>query len=259
MLQAWGVTDKGPVRPTNQDCFAIDEQLRLCVVADGMGGHNAGDVAARAAVDTVVTVVAESTRTPGVGWPYGFDSTLSEAGNVIRTAIHLANARILDIAGRTPAYAGMGTTIVAALEVNGRLSVGHVGDSRLYHFSSGRARQLTGDDSWMAAIMACDPRVDAAALRHHPLRHVLTNVVGTRREACVHVAEEPLQTGDKVLLTTDGVHGSLDGECLEHALAGGDDLSRAAADLVRAALAGGSRDNCTAVIARYLPDPPKSA
>jgi PPM family protein phosphatase len=251
VLQAWGISEKGTVRPTNQDRFAIDEDLRLCVIADGMGGHNAGEIAAHAAVDAVLDVVRNGER---IGSPFGVDPSLSEAGNLIRTAIHLANVRVLEQAGRSSAYAGMGTTIVAALVVDGRLSVGHVGDSRLYRLAGGRLRQLTGDDSWMASVMASDPRANVSLLEYHPMRHVLTNVVGSRRRTDVHVIEEPLTAGDRLLLTTDGVHGVLDDRRLERLLADPDDLAAAASDIVRAAMARGSRDNCTAIVAQYAPD-----
>lgn len=247
MLQAWGVSEKG-ARPTNQDRFAIDEDLQLCVIADGMGGHNAGEIAARTAVDAVLEVVRDRQR---VGWPFGFDPSLSEAGNLIRTAIYQANVQVLEQAGDSIAYAGMGTTIVAALVVDGRLSVGHAGDSRLYRLGGGRLRQLTGDDSWMAAMMAKGPQADASLLQHHPMRHVLTNVVGSRRRTDAHVVEEPLAAGDRLVLTTDGVHGALDDRWLERLLADSRELAGAASDIVRAAIARGSRDNCTAVVAQY--------
>ena len=247
MLQAWGVSEKG-ARPSNQDRFAIDEALRLYVIADGMGGHNAGEIAARLAIDVVLDVVRGRER---IGWPFGFDPSFSEAGNLIRTAIYLANIRVLEEAGHSVAYSGMGTTIVAALVVDGRLSVGHAGDSRLYRLSDRRLRQLTGDDSWMATMMAKDPRVNASLLQHHPMRHVLTNVVGSRRTTDVHVIEEPLVTGDRLLLTTDGVHGVLDDRRLEELVADSDDPAGAASAIVAAAIARGSRDNCTAIVAQY--------
>src|SRR5437870_11034918 len=135
VLQAYGVTDKGRVRPTNEDCFAVDEQLRLCVVADGMGGHRAGEVAARMAVDGVVDFVGHAMgrrdTEPADTWPYGYDRSVSEAGNLLRTAIQLANVKILQAAGGADELNGMGTTIVAAFVQGRRLSVAHVGDSRL--------------------------------------------------------------------------------------------------------------------------------
>ena len=99
MLRAHGVTDKGRVRATNEDYFVIDERLHLCVVADGMGGHNAGEVAARMAVDAIVEFVrasvqrsdAQPARSVDETWPFGLDPALSESGNLLRTAVHLAN------------------------------------------------------------------------------------------------------------------------------------------------------------------------
>jgi PPM family protein phosphatase len=147
----------------------------------------------------------------------------------------------------------MGTTLVAALVVDGRLSVGHVGDSRLYRLAGGRLRQLTGDDSWMATMIATDPRADTALLQYHPMRHALTNVVGSRGRTDVHVVEEPIAAGDRLLLSTDGIHGVLDDRRLEGLLLEPHDLAGVASDIVRTAIARGSRDNCTAVVARYGP------
>jgi serine/threonine protein phosphatase PrpC len=250
VLQASGVSEKG-ARPTNQDRFAIDEELHLCVIADGMGGHNAGEIAASLAVDAVLDVMRDRQR---LGWPFGFDPSFSEAGNLIRTAIYLASVQVLEEAGHSVACAGMGTTIVAALVVDGRLSVGHAGDSRLYRLGGGRLRQLTGDDSWMATVMATDPHADTSFLQHHPMRHMLTNVVGSRRPTDVHVVEQPLVRGDRLLLTTDGVHGVIDDCRLEELLAHSPDPADAASGIVRAAIAAGSCDNCTAVVAEYSPD-----
>ncbi len=262
MLRAYGVSDKGRVRPTNEDYFAIDEGLRLCVVADGLGGHNAGEVAARMAVDAAVDFVrgeallelrsaAESALPEQAeAWPFGFDPSLSDAGNLLRTAIHLANVQILETAISFDEYAGMGTTIVAAMVDGGRLSVAHVGDSRLYVVANDRIRQLTHDDSWMASVLGDDRPAEL----HHPMRNLLTNVVGARPRTDVHVVEEILGGGELLLLLTDGVHGALDDHRLARLGGDGGDLRQIATSLVSAALARGSRDNCTAIAARYLPD-----
>jgi PPM family protein phosphatase len=250
VLRAYGITDKGVVRPTNEDYFVVDERLRLSVIADGMGGHNAGEVAARIAVDSVVSFLSQPA--PCLSWPFGFDRSLSDAGNLVRTAIHLANLRVLEAAGTSTDYAGMGTTIVAALVVDRRLVVGHVGDSRLYLLTGGRLRRITDDDSWMATMLAHDPDVDPLELLRHPMRNALTNVVGTKRRTDVHVVEEQLAAGDVVLLTTDGVHGVLEEKRIEEMLVRARSVEETAANLVGAALACGSRDNCTAVVGQYL-------
>ncbi len=263
MLRAFGISDRGRVRATNEDCFAVDETLGLLVVADGMGGHNAGEVAARMAVDAVVDhvrsrVAASSSSAPAADaaldradWPFGFNAALSSDGNLLRTAILLANVRILEASIGASTYAGMGTTIVAARAVEGRLVVAHVGDSRLYVFDAAGLAQVTSDDSWVATVLAREPGVDRAALSHHPMRHALTNVVGARGRTDVHVAERSLEPGDRLLLTTDGVHGVVDEERLVELLTEDDEPKTIAAALIAAALNRGSRDNVTAVVARY--------
>jgi protein phosphatase len=262
VLRAYGVTDKGRVRATNEDYFAIEESLGLAVVADGMGGHNAGEVAARLAVDTIVDFVRDvfarpnglTGRTTDETWPFGIDPSLSAGGNVLRTAIHLANMQILEMAATSDAYAGMGTTVVAALVAGDHVSIGHVGDSRAYVFTKDGARQVTDDDSWVATVLAQNPETDPLILRHHPMRNALTNVVGARPRVDVHVVEETLSGGERFLLTTDGVHGVLDREQLESLVVASGDAGAMPAALVSAALAGGSRDNCTAVFAEYVRD-----
>jgi protein phosphatase len=272
LLQAYGLTDKGRVRPTNEDCFAIQEELGLCVVADGMGGHNAGEVAARLAVDAVVDFVRARTEVrpgsdqgqirvrPGSDlgqvvdlWPFGFDPSLSEDGNLLRTAVLVADLQIREAAIASHDYAGMGTTIVAARVAGGRLSVAHVGDSRLYVMAGGALRQVTQDDSWMAAMLADDPHANPLLLEHHPMRNALTNVVGARARTEVHVGEEALVGGELLLLSTDGVHGVLDGRRIERLMVEDEDPRAIAHGLISAALTRGSRDNCTAVVARYKP------
>jgi PPM family protein phosphatase len=249
VLKASGVTEKGPGRATNQDRFAVDEALGLCVLADGMGGHNAGELAAEIAIQAVLDVVRDPQR---VGWPFGIDPSLSETGNLIRTAIHLANMQVVECAGTSSAFAGMGTTVVAAVVRNGRLSVGHVGDSRLYRLTGASLRQLTGDDSWMATVAAHDPRTDAALMQYHPMRHALTKVVGNLRRTDVEVSEESLTHGDRLLLTTDGIHGVLDEPRLSSLLMESDDTAAIVSALVRCAVSRGSRDDCTAIVGRYL-------
>jgi serine/threonine protein phosphatase PrpC len=246
VLRAVGVTDKGRIRPTNEDCFAVREDLALCVIADGMGGHNAGEVASRLAVDAVV----ETCATVPDEWPFGYDDSLSAAGNLLRTAVHRANVSILETAITSDSYTGMGTTLVAARVTDGRLVVAHAGDSRLYLLADGHLRQVTHDDSWIATVLDHDPGADPDVLMHHPMRNALTNVVGAGTRTEVHVVEQPVASGDLLLLTTDGVHGVMDDGQLERLLVGGGGLEAIAVNMIAAALARGSRDNCTAIVGR---------
>jgi protein phosphatase len=231
--------------------------LQLLVVADGLGGHNAGEVAARIAVDNLVEFVRgrrglSDREMLGSEWPYGFDPSLTVTGNAVRTGICLANAEILEKSMTCDDYFGMGTTLVAALVEGNRVAVGHVGDSRLYLLTGAGLRSLTTDDSWLATVMADNPRLNPDAIRDHPLRNALTNVVGGGARTQVHVTEETLSAGDLLLLSTDGVHGVLDADRLQQVLSGTDDLGKMASNLVLEAIGHGSRDNCTAVVARYV-------
>jgi serine/threonine protein phosphatase PrpC len=249
VFSAFGVTDKGRSRASNEDCFAIHEPLGLVVVADGMGGHNAGEVASRMAVD----VLSDYFSTDPVEWPFGFDAEISAAANRMRTAILLANVQILESAITIDDHAGMGTTVVAAQVSGRRLVCGHVGDSRLYVWSGGSLRALTADDSWIASMLAHDPGANPALLQQHPMRHALTNVVGTRPRTDVHVVETGLNAGDRILMTTDGVHEVIDDGRLEQ-LIGQDQRPEAIANaIVKTALARGSRDNLTAVVVDCRP------
>lgn len=251
MLRAYGATDKGRVRPCNEDRFGLDLLLRLCVVADGMGGHNAGEVAASLAVEAIMRCIR--TATIEAACPFGFDPALSNTGNLLATSVHAANKQIFDLASATPDYAGMGTTVVAAVEREGLLSVAHAGDSRMYLFGRDGMQQMTEDDSWIAAILSRDPDADPAALKQHPMRHALTNVVGSRPRMTVNLKEMNLKGGDRIVLTTDGVHGVLEHSRLAEIVATSGGLPQVAAALIEAALASGSSDNVTAVVAEYQP------
>ena len=129
---AYGLSETGPVRRINEDCFVSAEDLRLFIVADGMGGHAAGEVAARIAVESIEKFIRRSHDTDDFSWPYGVDATLSYDANRLKTAVCLANRRINRLAENHDDYLGMGTTVVCALVTDGHLIVAHVGDSRLY-------------------------------------------------------------------------------------------------------------------------------
>ena len=248
------MTDRGTVRAINEDCFVVDERLRCAVVADGMGGHNAGEVASHMTVEIVTAQIRRASGGGDAAWPYGFDDRLSTTGNVLRTSVILANAQVLEKSSRDPELSGMGTTVVAAVMTDGHLSIAQVGDTRLYLFSDGRLQLLTHDDSWVADVLANDPHADIAALANHPMRNALTNVVGAEAQIEVHVIEQPLADGARIVITTDGVHGVLDDRWIEQRLAEGGGLDQIAVALVDAAITRGSRDNCTAVLGEYKKD-----
>ena len=247
-LQSGGCSERGPVRRTNEDAYVTDESLGLLIVADGMGGHAAGEVAATLAVEAVLGFIRRTSTDADHSWPYGIDPTLSFNANRLRTAVHLANRRVFREAEGHDDYTGMGSTIVAVLVFDGSVAVAHVGDSRVYHLSGSHLEQLTIDDSWSAAVLG-PPQPGAAPAGVHPMRNVLTNVLGAREETDVHVQDRTIADGERLLLCTDGLHGALDDRAIRRVLSQSDRATPVAEALVRSALAQGSRDNVTALVA----------
>jgi protein phosphatase len=255
MIRAVGVTDKGRFRKGNEDAFVCADDLGLFVVADGMGGHNAGEVASSLAIDAIAGFIRRSSEGDEFSWPYGVDPQLSLDGNRLKTAIHLANRRVFRAAESHDDYSGMGTTVVGALIAGRKLVVGHVGDSRLYLRSDGVMRCLTKDDSWAATILAHEI-VDPAAIDQHPMRNVLTNVLGAREQTDVHLAEMSLHGGELLLLCTDGLHSALEDGEIARLLDAAEEPAAIAQNLVDAALDAGSRDNVTVVLVPCGSPPP---
>ena len=255
MVSAYAISDPGLVRKGNEDGFICSQPLQLFVVADGMGGHSAGEVASRLALEAVEGFVRRSHDDSDFSWPYGIDPQLTLGGNRLRTAIHLANRRVFRASESCDDYTGMGTTLTAALMADGRLAYGHVGDSRLYLLADGDFRQVTRDDSWIATILANEPNISRADLARHPMRHVLTNVLGAREQVEVQLAEVPLRGEQLFLICSDGLHGLVDDQELRRILESGGTLEELGQRLLRAALDKGGHDNITAVLMRHTPKP----
>jgi protein phosphatase len=234
-LAASGVTHQGR-RSTNEDTWLVDLDLGLLVVADGMGGHNAGEVASALAVQ----VIREFLKSSGV--------TPTRA--LLEEAVESANERILSDAAQHPDYAGMGTTVVAVLVSGDRVFYTSVGDSRLYLWHGGLLTQLTRDDSWLAEALGEDEVERSQQVGAHPMRHVLTRVVGLRPELQAKAAEYAFDVDDCLLLCSDGVHGVVPHETLADILSSEHNVADIAQGVVRSAIARGATDNATAVVAR---------
>jgi protein phosphatase len=234
LLAAHGVSHSGR-RTSNEDALLIDLPRRLFVVADGMGGHNAGEVASELAIQTIGEAMASGTE--------GVDRRLG-------TAVELANERIFETARRSPECAGMGTTVSAAWILGQRLLFANVGDSRIYRLHASRLTQLTRDDSWISHALATGMPLTRSDIEAHPMRHVLTEVVGVRTDMSVEVHECGLEPGDVLLICSDGLHGAVPDEAIGAALAAERDVETIAKGLVEHAIARGATDNVTAVVVR---------
>lgn len=238
-------TDVGP-RKMNQDYHGWWPELGLFVVADGMGGHNAGEVASHLAVETIRGFIADSAESRDITWPFGLETSHSIDVNRLLTAVRLANRKIYTESTKAPELSGMGTTVVAALVTGDKVILVSVGDSRIYRLRDGALQQLTSDDTWLASVLGAQGAEDADP--GHPLRHVLTSVVGTKDDLKPESREEVLQSGDTLLLCTDGIHGKLDAAALASLLSTRGTAADRASTLVHEAITRGTTDNATALV-----------
>jgi PPM family protein phosphatase len=251
MVTFHGVTHPGLVRRINEDGLCHDAGLGLFLVADGLGGHNSGEIASRMALESVQTFIRHTCDDDEFTWPFGVDVRSSFDANRLRTALRLANRRVFQASEERVEYAGMGTTMVAALLTDRTLTYASIGDSRIYSIFDGALTRLTVDDSWLATLAAQQPDLDPAQLADHPLRHVITRAVGTLAETELEIAERSLADGETLLFCTDGLHDLVTDEEMRRIINDAASLEAAGTALVDAALAAGGRDNVTALLVRY--------
>ncbi len=254
MFHYEGVTDAGRVRSNNEDSLLLDPELGLFVVADGMGGHRHGQMAAELACTTLRHYLHSSRRPTDVTWPFGYNWKLSLDENRLITGILLANHHVWKRSEENPAYAGMGSTIVAAIAQGDRAAIANVGDSRAYLFRGGQLRQLTIDDTWLNTVLD-QVTIDQKTLSKHPMRNVLTQAAGTRRDLDVHTCEVELQDRDILLLCSDGLYGIVSEQEIVVVLESDSSLSCQVATLKEAAFAAGAPDNVSCVLVRYVYGP----
>jgi len=252
MLEAFGQTDVGRRRKLNEDNFVVDLEINLFAVCDGMGGHNAGEVASQMAIETLTAFIRKSAgEEKDITWPYGLEKELSFEANRLKTAIRLANKRVFKAADNREDYTGMGTTVVAALVSDHVMTIGSAGDSRCYLLRDGRLKQLTQDDSWVSAAWA-EGILSASEIERHPLRNVITKAVGAKDTLELDTIEHHLVRGDVAMLCSDGLHSMLNDEQILGALSPMPSrLDEAAGRLITAANEAGGKDNVSVVLLRY--------
>jgi protein phosphatase len=252
MIEAFGQTDVGRRRKLNEDNILVEPKLNLYAVCDGMGGHNAGEVASKMAIDAVEAFIRKSHGDESdITWPFGLEAQLSFEANRLKTALKLANKRVYKAADNREDYTGMGTTAVAALVNKSVLTVGSAGDSRCYYFRNGALKQLTRDDSWVSAAWA-EGILSSDEIDKHPLRNVITKAVGAKDTIEIETVEHTLAKGDVVLLCSDGLHSMISDEAILAAVTPfPESLEKAAGQLIAAANEAGGKDNVSVVLLRY--------
>ncbi|MEK7745735.1 MAG: Stp1/IreP family PP2C-type Ser/Thr phosphatase [Elusimicrobiota bacterium] len=247
-LDIYGKTDLGCVRERNEDNLIIDETLGLLVVADGMGGHNSGEVASQTAVDTILQCARQMLSGSKIIVPDG-DHSRPVRSRQLEYMVQTANMMIFEKGRAFPKDHGMGTTVVAVLLDPKSLTVAHVGDSRLYRHRAGALEQITDDHS-LVMDQVRQGLITREQAEHSNLQNILTRALGTEEKVVVDVAEHPVLPGDSFLLCSDGLTKMVSEADTAQALERCRTAQEAVDALIEAARGAGGVDNVTVVIAR---------
>lgn len=242
-MKSAGLSDIGKVRERNEDSFLVNDDLGLYIVADGMGGHIAGDIASRMAVEEIETFVQARLRESGEKGDAFYVETL-------RDAFQQANRSIYRFSRRGPFPVILGTTAVAALIVENNLYVAHVGDSRLYLYRKHRGRRMTKDHSQVQELIDFGHLTEDEA-QNHALSNVITRSLGGEPHVDVDVAVHKLEPGDTLLLCTDGLRRVLSEAEIQSVVEDESlDVGESCRVLIERTLEGGAPDNVTVVVVR---------
>ena len=240
-MESYCQTDVGLKRNNNQDfVYASNHNVGtlagLLIVADGMGGQAAGDLASRLCVETMVDSIQASSRTGAV--------------RVLSEAIRTANAAVTSRAASDPALDGMGTTLVAAVPENGSLIVANVGDSRMYLIDDDRIDQITHDHSLVEEMVRAG-KLKREQARNHPKKNIITRAIGEPGDPEIDFFDVALNRGDIALLCSDGLSNMVEDEQIFRIVRNAESLPEAGRKLVDAANRAGGRDNISVVLARF--------
>jgi PPM family protein phosphatase len=250
-LRFVGLTDTGRVREHNEDTIAVDPEIGLLVLADGMGGYNAGEVASGIAVKTIVNLVREQVEREDLSIA-DRDSGLSRPNIILRDAINRANKIIYQTARTQPQCEGMGTTVVAALFFDNKVTVAHVGDSRLYRQRGERLEQITMDHSLLQELVDRG-FYSAEEAQRASNKNYVTRALGVEPNVEVEVQEIPANRGEIFVLCSDGLSDMVEDEDIHLTInTFSDNLDTVAKQLIQLANDNGGRDNISVVMAHVM-------
>ena len=243
-LKAFAVSDVGRRRESNEDSFLMEQGHGLFAVADGMGGHAAGEIASRLAIETLKEALQRDAPDRSV-------ANADDASTWLRDAVVEANRRIWESIRLHEERRGMGTTVVVLLRTGDDAVIGHVGDSRIYLLRGGTLHRMTSDHSWVNEQVKLGLLSDDEAQRH-PMRNIVTRALGSRPEVIVDLVTAGVLPGDVFVLCSDGLNTMLsDDEIREILEAHREDPEAAGTSLVDAANQRGGEDNVTVVVIRF--------
>ncbi|MBP1626112.1 MAG: protein serine/threonine phosphatase [Holophagaceae bacterium] len=248
-VTAAGLSDVGCIRKHNEDNLLVDMELGLFLVADGLGGHAAGEVASRIVVEKVEEFIAQTAERDRT-WPLDYDARIPYDGNRLKAALLLSDRAILEDIRENPERESMGSTVVACLVKGDQVTLAHVGDSRAYLLEPDGMRQITRDHSWVADQVANGILTPEEA-RKHPFRNVITQALGNGGELDVAIQELKVKEMDRLLLCSDGLSGMVPDEEVWKIVQDSNSLEIAAERLVKKALENGGEDNVTVVLVGF--------
>lgn len=249
-----GNTNVGRKRNHNEDNFGMIVDQKLYIVADGMGGHAAGEVASKLAVDTVAQFFKDTSEDEEITWPFRMDKSKKYEENRLVTAIKFANLRIYEEALANAKKKGMGTTIVAANFTSDGIYLGHVGDSRIYRFRQGTLEQMTEDHSLLNDYKKMGV-LSPEEIEKFPHKNVIVRALGMKDNVQVDVQFQIPEDRDVFLLCSDGLSGEITDEGMQKILAEtGDDLDAGVSKLIQTACDNGGKDNVTCILLQYTRD-----
>ncbi len=245
---AAGLSDVGLQREHNEDSFVVLKEYDLFVVADGMGGHRAGDVASRIATETI-SEFFKTTANEDVTWPFHFDTNLSEEENRLLAGIRVANRQIFERSTRSRECHGMGTTVVGAMfsPKKQRMYIGHVGDSRCYRVREAEIQLLTRDHSLINDYLLAMPDLTDEQKSELP-KNVITRALGMQDHVVVDLQRDEPKPGDVYVLCSDGLSGMVTDDDIKQIVTGTGDVREACRKLIHRANERGGEDNITAIL-----------
>jgi len=249
---AAGQTDVGCVRKHNEDNFLLDAELGFFIVADGLGGHAAGEVASQIVVEKMGQFIAQTVEQDRT-WPLEYDVNLAYDGNRLKVALMLTDQAILEDIRSNPERESMGSTVVACLVRGAKVTLVHVGDSRAYLLNDQGIQQVTRDHSWVAEQVANGILTPDEA-RKHPFRNVITQALGNGADLDIAVQELQVSELDRLLLCSDGLSGMVQDKEIWRIVQKSESLETAAQELISVARTNGGEDNITVLIIGFEPD-----
>ena len=249
-VKSYGLTHVGRQRQHNEDSFLVADEAQLYLVADGMGGHAAGEIASRIAVDSISEFILHTKEDDGT-WPHAYDENYRRTTNRLMAAVRMANTRVLEAMRKDARLRGMGTTVVACMADEKTMSFAHVGDSRAYLIRDNQLSRITNDHSWVFEQVQAGMLTEAEAEKH-PLRNVITRALGGALQVTPDASEIEIKSGDVYLLCSDGLTGMVPEDEILRVVADHEKLEDACQELINKANERGGLDNVTAILVRTI-------